>query len=100
MSELEVKLLGIALVAIVAVVMAYRLSGRKRRASPSELTYAPAADPARAAFAAAGDEPPTEDQIARARLGGPRGAPELGQAPLPRQAREQMSGKIDDGHTA
>jgi hypothetical protein len=50
--------------------------------------------------AASGGEPPTEDQIARARAGGVRGAPQLGQAPLPRQAREQLPGKIDDGHVA
>jgi hypothetical protein len=95
------------LVAIAIVVVAsaiYTLVGRKRKAAPpSELTYAPgtAADPARDAFAAAADgEPPTEDQIARARLGGPRGAPELGQAPLAPQAREQMPRKVDDGHVA
>jgi hypothetical protein len=101
MTELEAKLAGIALVAVIAVAVAYTLFGRTRTTKPpSELTYAPAADPARDAFAASGDEPPTEDQIARARLGGPRGAPELGQAPLPRQAREQIPGDIDDGHTA
>jgi hypothetical protein len=103
MTELEAKLAGIALIAVIVAAMAYTMFGRKRRpAPPSELTYAPgsAADPARDAFAASGAEPPTEDQIARARLGGPRGAPELGQAPLPRQAREQIPGKIDDGHVA
>jgi hypothetical protein len=107
MTELEAKLAGIALIAVIAAAMIYTLFGRKRRhVPPSELTYAPtygpgdAADPARDAFAASGDEPPTEDQIARARLGGPRGAPELGQAPLPRQAREQIPRKIDDGHVA
>jgi hypothetical protein len=107
MSELEAKLAGIALIAVIVAAMAHTIFARKRRpAPPSELTYAPdyapgsSADPARDAFAAAGDEPPTEDQIARARLGGPRGAPQLGQAPLPRQAREQIPGKIDDGHVA
>jgi hypothetical protein len=100
MTELEAKLAGIALIAIIVAAVAYMLFGRKRAAAPSRLTYAPAADPAREVFAAAGDEPPTEDQIARARLGGPRGAPELGQAPLPQQAREQIPGGIDDGHVA
>jgi hypothetical protein len=79
------------------------LKPRRKAAPPGELTYAPgsAADPARDAFAAAADgEPPTEDQIARARLGGPRGAPELGQAPLAPQAREQTPRKVDDGHVA
>jgi hypothetical protein len=101
MTGFEAKLAGIALIAVIVVAMAYALFGRKRSAAaPSELTYAPAADPALDAFAASGDERPTEDQIARARLGGPRGAPELGQAPLPRQAREQLPGDIDDGHVS
>jgi hypothetical protein len=102
MTGLEAKLAEIALIAIIVAAVAYMLFGRKRpAATPSRLTYAPpAADPAREVFAAAGDEPPTEDQIARARLGGPRGAPELGQAPLPPQERKQMSGQIDDGHVA
>jgi len=97
-------LIWIAIAAIVVAVLAYAMFGRKRRDEPpAELTYAPgsAADPARDAFAAAaGGEPPTEDQIARARLGGPRGAPELGQAPLAPQAREQTPRKVDDGHAA
>ncbi len=97
-------LIWIAIVAIVVAGLAYALFGRKREIEPpAELTYAPgsAADPARDAFAASADgEPPTEDQIARARLGGPRGAPELGQAPLAPQAREQTPRKVDDGHVA
>lgn len=107
MNSLDVKLGAIVLVAVIVAAMAYTLFGRKRQsAEPEELTYTrdplpgSAADPARDAFAAAGAEPPTEDQIARARLGGPRGAPQLGQAPLPRQAREQLPGDIDDGHVA
>jgi hypothetical protein len=107
MTNLDAKLGTIVLVAVIVAAMAYTLFGRKRQAAaPDELTSArdpipgSAADPARDAFAAAGDEPPTEDQIARARLGGPRGAPELGQAPLAPQAREQTPRKIDDGHVA
>lgn len=106
MTELDVKLGTIALVAVIVAAMAYTLFGRRRRATTAgQLTHAPDpnsghADPARDAFAASGDEPPTEDQIARARLGGPRGAPELGAAPLPRQARQQLPGDIDDGHVA
>lgn len=57
-------------------------------------------DPARALFAAAGDEPPTEDQIAQARLGGPRGDPKLGAAPMVRQQGENTPHPIDDGHVA
>ena len=102
-------LIWIGIAAIVAAGLAYAMFGRKRQAAPpppqlsSAQAYVPgsAADPARDAFAAgAGGEPPTEDQIARARLGGPRGAAELGQAPLVGQAREQTPRKIDDGHVA
>ena len=108
MGSLGTKLILIALATVVTMVVVYALSGRKRRvAEPmNELTYAPgyapgsAADPARDAFAAAGEERPTEDQIARARLGGSRGAPELGAAPLVGQAREQTPRNIDDGHVA
>jgi hypothetical protein len=108
MTELDAKLGAIVLVAVIVAAMAYTLFARRRRkAPPPELTdgrdyvQGSAADPARDVFAAAsGGEPPTEDQIARARAGGLRGAPQLGQAPLPRQAREQLPGKIDDGHVA
>jgi hypothetical protein len=109
MDELAMKLILIAVVAVVVIGLIYAVFGRRRRkkAPPRELTYAQdyvqgsAADPARDVFAAArGGEPPTEDQIARARAGGLRGAPQLGQAPLPRQAREQLPGGIDDGHVA
>jgi hypothetical protein len=109
MGPLATTLIWIAIAAIVVAGLAYALFGRKRRqaAPPPELTYAQdpipgsAADPARDVFAAAADgEPPTEDQIARARAGGLRGAPQLGQAPLPRQAREQLPRDIDDGHVA
>ena len=57
-------------------------------------------DPARALFAAAGDEPPTEDQIAQARLGGVRGNPKLGAAQMKGQAAEQTPKHIDEGHVA
>jgi hypothetical protein len=91
----------IAAVIVVAAVIIYGLS-RRRPPPPRELPRSGErpADPAAGAFAAAGAEPPTEDEIARARLGGPRGAPQLGEAPLPRQARKQTPRDIDDGHTA
>src|SRR3954471_7166673 len=57
-------------------------------------------DPARALFAAAGDEPPTEDQIAQARLGGSRGNPKLGAAPMTPQTAKNTPPVIDDGHVA
>ena len=56
-------------------------------------------DPARALFTPGG-EPPTEDQIAQARLGGPRGSQKLGSAPMTRQAGENTPPVIDDGHVA
>jgi hypothetical protein len=92
-------LIWIGAAAIVVAALVYALSGRKRRVAPPA-PHVRDRDPALDAFAAAGDERPTEDQIARARLGGPRGAPELGQAPLSPQAREQTPRKIDDGHVA
>ena len=90
-------------IAVVVMALLYFLFGPRRR-GPSQArqvaTGEGMGDPALAAFANADGEPPTEDQIARARLGGVRGAPKLGQAPLPRQAREQIPRKIDDGHVA
>ena len=50
-----------------------------------------------AAAAAAGDRP-SEDDIAQARLGGPRGAPQLGAAPMVRQQAENTPWPIDSGH--
>jgi hypothetical protein len=105
MSPFANTLLWIAVGAIAAAVLVYVLLGRRSRPAasvPPEWTGAQgtSADPAIAAFANAGNERPTGDQIARARLGGTRGAPELGQAPLVPQAREQTPRNIDDGHVA
>jgi len=102
MSPLAGTLMWIG-IAIVVMALLYFLFGPRRR-RPSQArqvaTGEGIGDPALAAFANADGEPPTEDQIARARLGGVRGAPKLGEAPLPRQAREQIPHKIDDGHVA
>jgi hypothetical protein len=105
MSPFATTLLWIAAVVIVLAAMIYGLFGRRwRRANPTpaELTYAQgsSADPALATFAGAGGEPPTEDAIAQARLGGTRGAPQLRPAPLAPQARENTPQHIDDGHVA
>ena len=90
-------------IAVVVVAVLYFLFGPRRR-GPSQTRQvasgASVGDPALTAFASADGEPPTEDQIARARLGGVRGASKLGEAPLPRQAREQLPRNIDDGHVA
>jgi len=43
---------------------------------------------------------PTEDDIAQAALGGPKGHPSLPAAPLTRQEKEQMPPIDDPGHVA
>jgi len=43
---------------------------------------------------------PTEDDLAQARLGGPRGAPELAPAKMTPQRRKKTPDNIDPGHTA
>jgi hypothetical protein len=72
---------------------------RRTTSAPNDLPMS-SDDPARALFAAAGDEPPTEDQIAQARLGGVRGNPKLGAAQMKGQAAEQTPKHIDEGHVA
>jgi len=83
---------------VVLGVIMYVLRSRTTSA-PNDLPMSPD-DPARALFAAAGDEPPTEDQIAQARLGGVRGNPKLGAAQMKGQAAEQTPKHIDEGHVA
>ena len=46
------------------------------------------------------DERPTEDDQARAALGGPKGSDELPPAPLTRQEEEQNLPNDDPGHVA
>ncbi len=89
----------LAALVVLGVIM-YVLRSRTNSASPpTEVPVSPD-DPARALFAAAGDEPPTEDQIAQARLGGVRGNPKLGAAQMKGQAAEQTPKHIDEGHVA
>jgi len=97
----------IAIAALVLAALAYLLSGRRLQpVSPLavEPDFVPGSpsDPARAVFAAAAvdGERPTEDAIAQARAGGPRGAPQLGAAPMVRQQGENTPQPIDDGHVA
>lgn len=47
-----------------------------------------------------GQDRPTEDDVARASLGGPKGSPELPPAPLTDQEKEQMLPNNDPGHVA
>jgi hypothetical protein len=47
------------------------------------------------------DDPrPTEDDIAQARLGGPRGAPELKPAKMTPQRKKKTPDDFEPGHTA
>jgi hypothetical protein len=48
------------------------------------------------------DDRPSEDDIAQARLGGPRGAPELAPAKMTPQRKKKMPPErgYDPGHTA
>jgi hypothetical protein len=46
------------------------------------------------------DDRPTEDDIAQARLGGPRGAPELAPAKMTPQRVKKTPKEFDPGHTA
>jgi len=43
---------------------------------------------------------PTEDDLAQARLGGPRGAPELAPAKVTPRRRKKSPDNVDPGHTA
>jgi hypothetical protein len=45
-------------------------------------------------------ERPTEDDIAQAHLGGPRGAPELKPATMTPQRKKKTPAYIDPGHTS
>ena len=85
-----------ALIVLIVLLYAFR---RRTISVPNDLPM-PVDDPALALFAAAGDEPPTEDQIAQARLGGVRGDPKLGRAEMSGRAKEQTPKHIDDGHVA
>jgi hypothetical protein len=42
----------------------------------------------------------TEDELAQAKLGGPKGSPELPPAPLTKQEAEQTLPNDDPGHVA
>jgi hypothetical protein len=47
-----------------------------------------------------GGDRPTEDDIAQARLGGPRGSPELPPAKMTPQRKKKTPDDIDPGQTA
>jgi hypothetical protein len=46
-----------------------------------------------------GGDRPTEDDIAQAKLGGPRGAPELAPAKMTPQRKKKTPDDLDPGHT-
>jgi len=58
----------------------------------------PLDDPAEGLFTDREGERPTEDEIARMRLGGIRGAPHLNGAPMVPQEKENTPAPIDPGH--
>ena len=89
----------LAALVVLGVIMYVLRSRTNSTSRPDDLPVSPA-DPAQALFDAAGDEPPTEDQIAQARLGGVRGNPKLGAAQMKGQAAEQTPKRIDEGHVA
>ncbi len=43
---------------------------------------------------------PSEDDLAQAKLGGPRGAPELAPAKMTPQRKKKTPDDVDPGHTA
>ena len=46
------------------------------------------------------EDRPTEDDLARAKLGGPKGSPQLPPAPLTPQEKEQILPNDEPGHVA
>jgi len=46
------------------------------------------------------DDRPSEDDLAQAHLGGPRGSPELKPAPMTPERKKKTPRKFDPGHTA
>lgn len=46
------------------------------------------------------EDRPTEDDLARAALGGPKGSPDLPPAPLTKTEKEQISPNDEPGHVA
>jgi hypothetical protein len=63
-------------------------------------TFQPAASMPKRPHTISSEERPTEDDIAQARLGGPKGSPELPPAPLTEQEDEQMLPNDEPGHVA
>jgi hypothetical protein len=89
-----VPIICVVLLAALVVGVAVRRKQPVKR-SPQ---HVPVIDPAAALFA--DGNRPTEDDIAQARLGGPRGARELGAAPMVRQVAVNTPTLVDPGHVA
>jgi hypothetical protein len=90
-----VPIICVVLLAALVVGVAVR---RKQPAKAPPQLQVPVPDPAAALFA--DGNRPTEDDIAQARLGGPRGARELGEAPMVRQVAVNTPTPVDPGHVA
>jgi hypothetical protein len=102
--------LAIGAIAIILLAIA-AVAGRRRGARGIELPQGAAGDGSGADAAALRrmssprlapeDERPTEDDIARAHLGGTRGSPDLPDAPMtPQRAKKMPSAASRGGHTA
>ncbi len=71
------------------------MSAKKPRTDPQ------ARDPYNAVpIAPRTDDRPTEDDLARTTLGGPKGSPQLPPAPLTKSEEEQYPAPNDPGHVA
>ena len=92
---IETALVVLVLLALAALVFKWRRAPQYGPLSPP-LTLAE--DPAADLFTWREGERPTEDDIAQARLGGPRGARELKPAPMVPQVEKNTSFPIDPGH--
>jgi hypothetical protein len=94
-----VPIVCVVLLAALVVGVAVRRKQPAKRPPQLHLpVQVPAIDPAAALFA--DGNRPTEDDIAQARLGGPRGARELGEAPMVRQVAVNTPTPVDPGHVA
>ncbi|MGI8527620.1 MAG: hypothetical protein ACR2K5_15900 [Pseudolabrys sp.] len=89
-----VAVIGMAVLLIVFVVWQHR----RRHVPPRQRYYPPVSQPDPAASLFANGNRPTEDDIAQARLGGSRGAAQLGAAPMVRQVAKNTPPPADPGH--
>ena len=85
----------IVLIVVLAAIVVGALLTRKPRAAAPQPSTETDADPAAALFS--NGNRPTEDDISQARLGGTRGTPQLPDAPLVPQVKENTLPPVDPG---